>query len=241
MAKGDHLVVRFGAYTHHGIDLGNGNVIHYGRGLHQKTNARVEVVSRETFAGGNPVRIRQDAPRYSADEIVARAESRLGEYAYDLFDNNCEHFASWCRTGVVESSQVNLADAVYRRSTAVATKLMVPRLLPRLAARLRPRSGAPLALPAALAADAVQLSAETLALRSGAERERSKEIGRRSGALASSGFGYMLGGPAGAAVGFSSWLIGEMVGQTTSTTTRHAVRPGSASTRSPHQQSSRSK
>ena len=44
---------------------------------------------------------------YSADETIRRARSRLGEEAYNLFENNCEHFAIWCKTGVSESYQVS--------------------------------------------------------------------------------------------------------------------------------------
>ena len=44
---------------------------------------------------------------YSPEETVARARSRLGETSYNLFTNNCEHFAIWCKTGVSESMQVN--------------------------------------------------------------------------------------------------------------------------------------
>ena len=46
------------------------------------------------------------------DIVVGRAESRLGENAYGLFDNNCEHFATWCKTGVHASEQVKNAGAV---------------------------------------------------------------------------------------------------------------------------------
>ena len=44
---------------------------------------------------------------YSPEETVARAKSRLGETSYNLFTNNCEHFAIWCKTGVSESIQVS--------------------------------------------------------------------------------------------------------------------------------------
>lgn len=44
---------------------------------------------------------------YSPEETVARARSRLGETSYNLFTNNCEHFAIWCKTGVSESLQVS--------------------------------------------------------------------------------------------------------------------------------------
>ena len=43
---------------------------------------------------------------YTPEETVARARSRLGETNYNLFTNNCEHFAIWCKTGVSESLQV---------------------------------------------------------------------------------------------------------------------------------------
>lgn len=44
---------------------------------------------------------------YSGKEIVERARSQIGENAYNLALNNCEHFAIWCKTGLRESSQVN--------------------------------------------------------------------------------------------------------------------------------------
>jgi hypothetical protein len=50
---------------------------------------------------------------FSPDAVVARAESRLGERRFDLVLNNCEHFASWCKTGLSESRQV---EAIWRAS-----------------------------------------------------------------------------------------------------------------------------
>jgi hypothetical protein len=47
-----------------------------------------------------------DTLDFSADAVIARAESRLGERRFDLVLNNCEHFASWCKTGLSESRQV---------------------------------------------------------------------------------------------------------------------------------------
>jgi hypothetical protein len=52
-------------------------------------------------------------PRYTADEIVRRAESMLptnndGQHkfgTYFPFTNNCEHFATWCVVGEKESLQ----------------------------------------------------------------------------------------------------------------------------------------
>jgi len=44
---------------------------------------------------------------YDANEVVQRAISRLGERAYNMFTNNCEHFATWCKTGTHWSYQVD--------------------------------------------------------------------------------------------------------------------------------------
>ena len=43
----------------------------------------------------------------SPEETVKRAKSRLGEKAYNLTKNNCEHFSLWCKTGKAFSRQVD--------------------------------------------------------------------------------------------------------------------------------------
>jgi hypothetical protein len=43
---------------------------------------------------------------FTPEETVARAYSRLGERKYDIINNNCEHFAIWCKTNISESGQV---------------------------------------------------------------------------------------------------------------------------------------
>lgn len=48
-----------------------------------------------------------DAADVSPDAVVARAESRLGEVGFDVWLNNCEHFATWCRTGISNSAQID--------------------------------------------------------------------------------------------------------------------------------------
>lgn len=50
---------------------------------------------------------------YSPEETVNRARSKIGNKGYNLFTNNCEHFAIWCKTNISESHQINnLLDAV---------------------------------------------------------------------------------------------------------------------------------
>lgn len=50
---------------------------------------------------------RLDYKLYSPDETVERAKTRVGEKQYSLKNNNCEHFAIWCKTGISESHQIN--------------------------------------------------------------------------------------------------------------------------------------
>lgn len=109
MARGDQLYVMRplagmdSVYEHHGIDCGDGTVIHYSK------NSGEPVVSRTSlaaFAMGNPVYTKPVAVSYIPDLVVDRAESRLGERLYNLVTNNCEHFATWCKTGRNESQQL---------------------------------------------------------------------------------------------------------------------------------------
>ena len=109
MAKGDCLYVyrNFGQlnglYKHYGIDCGDGTVIHY-----RKPSETIEQTSMATFSQGNPVYVAEfsEGFGYIPDVVVARAESRLGEQDYNLLFNNCEHFTSWCKTGINDSKQV---------------------------------------------------------------------------------------------------------------------------------------
>ena len=38
--------------------------------------------------------------------MIKRARGRLGERRYNVFTSNCEHFATWCKTGYDSSGQV---------------------------------------------------------------------------------------------------------------------------------------
>ncbi|MGK7873204.1 MAG: lecithin retinol acyltransferase family protein [Xenococcaceae cyanobacterium] len=109
MARGDQIYVfrellnLQGVYEHHGIDCGNGTVIHY-----RKPSETIERTSLATFAKGNKVYLKQYSVGFCfiPNVVIHRAESRLGERKYNLLFNNCEHFANWCKTGICDSKQV---------------------------------------------------------------------------------------------------------------------------------------
>lgn len=169
MAKGDHIYVKrkSGLYSHHGIDCGNNEVIHFnGPNFLQSTIHRA---SLEDFAKGDEILILDydefynragsldqliieesskklnalfdkirglnlDRIDMSPDAVITRAESRLGESGFSLGFNNCEHFATWCKTGISNSKQVetiwklslNPAQYALRRTTSFLSNLLDP-------------------------------------------------------------------------------------------------------------------
>jgi hypothetical protein len=130
---GDVLVCDRIFYQHYGIYAGNGRVIHYASkdgdfGL----DVRVRETSFEQFANGwkcEAVSLSgnsANARRYTPQETIKRARSRLGEGSYNLIFNNCEHFALWCKYGKNKSVQVEkaLTAAVVLGAVAIAAHLV---------------------------------------------------------------------------------------------------------------------
>lgn len=97
---GDHLVTERGVYTHHGIYIGEGKVIHYaGLSEEGKKTGPIEEVSISDFAAEQLCSVREyqlEEITFSREEVVKRAKSRLDENTYNILLNNCEHFAEWC-------------------------------------------------------------------------------------------------------------------------------------------------
>jgi len=106
-------------FTHHGIYIGNGEVIHYDGKADSIFNKNGSVVqtSLEQFLNDKKNRynelyiVNHQNARYSGKRIVQRALSRLGESRYSIFSNNCEHFCTWCVEGSekAQSQQVQFA------------------------------------------------------------------------------------------------------------------------------------
>jgi hypothetical protein len=113
-----HLVTPRTLYSHHGIYVGGGRVIHYAGLANGLWRGPVEDVSLERFARGRGIRIRSEKPRFDSRRVVERARSRLGERRYRLLTNNCEHFCAWVLRGESCSRQVDSLRALLRRLTA---------------------------------------------------------------------------------------------------------------------------
>ena len=103
MTTADHLQVprRHGLFNHHGIDLGDGTVAHYLEGREILRSPISE------FSQGEVVSVLNHANASPAGVTLRRAMGRLGEQNYNLLFNNCEHFATWCKTGRHRSRQVD--------------------------------------------------------------------------------------------------------------------------------------
>lgn len=123
MARGDHIwVIRPLKYTHHGIDCGDGTVIHFTGEPGKKSDAAVARTPLAEFALDSVVHQREYSNRKDEpDVVVGRAESKLGSRDYNLVTNNCEHFATWCCTGRIASQQVRMTTSLTSSGAAVVT------------------------------------------------------------------------------------------------------------------------
>jgi hypothetical protein len=112
MARADHIYVRRLGYQHHGIEAGDGTVLHYTGEVGRKSNAAVRRTPIGEFSKGTSIHAKTYGRSDPPDVVMERATSRLSEAQYNLFSNNCEHFATWCKTGQVKSEQVKDVAAV---------------------------------------------------------------------------------------------------------------------------------
>ncbi len=105
---GLHLAAARIGYRHHGIYIGNGEVISYLR------DPGITRYSVEEFSEGQQVYVidHKGERCFKDNEIVERAISKIGESDYKLLTHNCEHFANWCVTGKEYSKQVQKATVI---------------------------------------------------------------------------------------------------------------------------------
>jgi hypothetical protein len=112
---GDHILYYCGTYEHHGIYCGD--ITYKNRAYHDVVihfegkfkRGQIRGVSFEKFAKGRDIYVAQykEGSCFSDHVVMDRAISKLGEPDYNLFGNNCEHFAHWCKTGRKRCGQVH--------------------------------------------------------------------------------------------------------------------------------------
>ena len=108
LLHGDHIYVkrkgRF--YTHHGIYMGDGKVIHFAGSIREKIDPVVHETDLFRFLKDGILRRRDYKQRLLASETIRIAREQLSDRSYSMVWNNCEHFATYCATGKKKSQQV---------------------------------------------------------------------------------------------------------------------------------------
>lgn len=138
---GDHVfTVRrrtLSTYSHHGIYIGEGNVAHFssqGPDARPGLKSTAQLATIAEFHRDDPVTLRwYKSPKLTSTEAYAGALRRAHEvltcfadpgaaqaYQYNLFSFNCEHLATYCRTGRVRSEQLSRGARNYRNGMAYA-------------------------------------------------------------------------------------------------------------------------
>lgn len=133
MSIGDHIQVKRKlvgplCYMHHGIEVDEGMVVH--ACPHNPNNVfgggKIIKTSREEFACGETIEVVSDSlARFSPEEVAARAMHYVSQDGYCPICDNCEHFASWCVTGIRKSQQIDsFFTGMSRVGMAVASLLL---------------------------------------------------------------------------------------------------------------------
>lgn len=107
LQPGDELRVDRGAYHHHALYVGNGNVVQFGGRIKDKRHASIHYASVTEFAKGAQVKAvpHDDVDRAAAVRRAQWLVNNPPPTTYNLLGYNCEHVARWCATGNIECRQ----------------------------------------------------------------------------------------------------------------------------------------
>ena len=108
---GDMIRVKVSFFHHYGIFVDENTIVQFGLRDNSNTppdDIAVITTDIDVFANGEFVEKavpEQDEKkkRYSPDETVKKALSRIGERGYNILNNNCEHFVNECYFGEKKS------------------------------------------------------------------------------------------------------------------------------------------
>ena len=138
LEEGDLVEFPRELFSHWGIYVGKGDIVHFG-GVDISSTAvdssccsaftkcgtgRCKAsVKKEKFmevAGQSKAKKNNDkdktTPPLSIEEIRKNVSSKLRSTSYNPLLNNCEHFATWCRYGIATSQQVDDAGEAVKQS-----------------------------------------------------------------------------------------------------------------------------
>ena len=111
---GSHIRTKMGEIYHHGIYIGNDEVVQFGMPSEMmQDHKKIKVLRsnmKDFLVGFLEVRVytKKELKEKRSDEEIVRIDLlRVGEGNYNLLKNNCEHFAYECTFGVKKSDQVD--------------------------------------------------------------------------------------------------------------------------------------
>jgi hypothetical protein len=138
---GAHLVSPRKGFSHHGLYIGGGRVIHYSgmaRTLGVKDIPRLPHLIRygcivktslSRFCEGHGFKVRKHPKaKFSGIAAVERAKKRLYERSYYLYSNNCEHFVNWCIDDTFRSPLITKLLLVFALLGFLVHRLLVSKL-----------------------------------------------------------------------------------------------------------------
>lgn len=113
-------------YRHYGVVSGSNRMIHYtgesgdfGDGLVvQETDIAHFIDGADRF---EILDFKKTNDLFTPEQTVERARQRLGEADYGFLNNNCQHFAFWCKTGRSVSGQAPFWSKELEPSAAALT------------------------------------------------------------------------------------------------------------------------
>ncbi|WP_404363145.1 lecithin retinol acyltransferase family protein [Corallococcus coralloides] len=129
-------------FWHYGVYIGGDEVVHFTSvDSDVSTDNQVMRTPMSRFLGDAsefqtlkfPQRVRGRRV-YSGRATCARAIEKIGMGGYSLLDNNCQHFAVWCKTGVAISGQTVLVNGGESDSAVYRAGIEAPALTGRLPA-----------------------------------------------------------------------------------------------------------
>lgn len=125
--EGAHIRVQIQSIYHHGIYIGNDEVVQFGLPFDMfrpKEEVKVLKSNIEEFLQGGFLEVRvfdrKERKQKNDDrKIIEIALSKLGEGGYDIVHNNCEHFANFCIFNKKESKQVDDVRSEIRKKLGI--------------------------------------------------------------------------------------------------------------------------
>ncbi|CAG5130583.1 unnamed protein product [Candidula unifasciata] len=109
LEPGDRVEFERTFYSHWGIYIGDGEIIHVKGNKGEKAEVKRESFWNAVKDGLAKKNNSKDADwrPLEPEDIVERAKWLIGKWEYDVVSENCEHLVNWCRYDVKVSEQVD--------------------------------------------------------------------------------------------------------------------------------------